>query len=342
MKTILNSFMVIMLIIFSCTILSADTGSQAQFSWKESISWGNKIGHMKWSAKAEGLIIFNDDDSGILRMGKGARFFLERKGRDSLIRLEAFPDVDGTPFFIYKENGKEMPYNALVQEILKEGLGMMLSYFGINAETRIRRAYQRGGVAKVIDLIQGFNSDHTSVIHYSEFFMLQDTDENEIADVLMAMAEHITSDEEMATVLPFYFMNHLRKKKTWDPFLKCMYTMESDDEKARALSVGFVNPGNGLDELLVLLKAVGTIGSSFCASQVFSAIAPESIEMKAACQEFFQALAKIDSDHDKAFVILSILNHKGISDSLRSACRDASADFHSYCEYKRVNCALRD
>ena len=65
---------------------------------------------------------------------------MERKSRNSQIRIEAFPSIDGSLIFIYKENGKEMSFNVIAQEILNEGLGIMLPYFGINAETIIRRA----------------------------------------------------------------------------------------------------------------------------------------------------------------------------------------------------------
>jgi hypothetical protein len=309
--------------------------SHTQIKWKDSKD-GSSL-----KLEMDGEIEFTEDDSGILRMGDDAYFELEEKNGRSRIKVEAEPDKNGNPVYRYKVGRKTKPFDEDAAAWLSDILKDIIPEIAINADERVRRAYDRGGSQGVIELLDRIDSDYSKSRHYKEFFALKGLRDVEIGDGLKHMARNLDSDYELATVLASGLDRFLAGERTRNAFLSCLTAVDSDYEKARVIKNALdKNKLTGAD-MAALLTATGDINSDYETARVLTAVDVDLLSDSATRSAFFKVLKDIDSDYEKARVLSSLARHAKKDETLRKACMDAAETIDSEYEYGRVIKALR-
>jgi hypothetical protein len=338
------------------------------------ISWECKEDGASLKVEMEGGIEFDEDYSRILRMGEDAYFKLEEKKGRKRVRLEAEPDENGLPEYRYRVGRETMPFDDEAAQWLAGRLGDVMLELGVDADVRVRRAYEKSGSRGVLDMIERVDSDYARAKYYGEFMALDGPSESEIADFLDRMADDLDSDYEMASVLRSYLESHKPTRRTWTPLAECISSMDSDYEKARVLTALFA-AGDVAQEEAVLafralsdidsdyekarvlmtvfdrgdmaqgnavaaLGAVGDIDSDYEAARVLSSVDPDLLSDMTVRRAYFEAFGHIDSDYEKAGVLLKLAPRARRDEKLREACLDAADGIDSSYEYGRVMKAL--
>ena len=315
--------------------------SGAQYFSDTGTSYQNHTGERSLKAELQGTIRFKEDDTGIVWMDEGSRFSIEekKKGRGR-ITLEAKAAQDGRPVYEYEIDGEVHLFDEDAVGWLREILVEVLTFHDINADIRVRRAYEQSGNPGVLELLDKFNSDLGRGILCREYFAMNGLGDDEIAEVLDHMSDRVTSSYEKASALVSYLENHLAKQGTWGAFLRCVSSVTSDHEKYRALSTAFGKPDLTNMELVVLLDAVGRILSHFEAAKVFASAHPNLFEDESNRKAYFGAFHSIGSEFEMAQVLVALAPYCKKNENLREACLEAAAKFGSQEQRNRVVKAL--
>jgi hypothetical protein len=306
-----------------------------------SISWKIDDDDLDRKTEMKGKIEFEEDDSGIARMGEDSYFKIEEKRDGKKYKLEVEPGEDGRPVYEFKIGRKTRPFEGEGEEWFAGVLRRMLPEIGINADIRVKNTYEKDGVRGIRDLIGRIDSDYAKSIHYREFFTMDGLDSRETGDVLKQAAQELESDYEMASVLSTYVDRHFTSGHGHEGFSMCMSSMESDYEKARVLKTALSRPNLGRKAMSVVLDAAGSIDSDYEAARVLSAVDPDVLSDTETRRQYFEVLTNISSDYEKARVLAELAPYAREDEELREACMEATDSIDSDYEYGRVMRALR-
>lgn len=289
----------------------------------------------------QGEIEFSSDDRDVVSMGPGASLRLEKKKGWSREVLEIHADEAGRPQYTYKKGRSEHSYDKQAAEQWSAILARILLKTGIHAQTRVARAYAGEGLPGIFHILDQLDSDHVRGIYFSEALALPDLSEAEVAEILTRLPRDIRSDYERAWVLTPFSDVYLKGERAQEAFLACMAAMASDYEKSQVLQAGLHADDLTLDEIAVLLTALGTIRSDYEGARALCAFDPDLLADDEIGRLYCEAFGTIRSDYEKANV-LTVLARRARSDAhLRDLCLRAADGIRSPHEHERIMRVLR-
>jgi beta-lactamase regulating signal transducer with metallopeptidase domain len=291
--------------------------------------------------KMEGRIQFTEDYSGIVRLDPDAGFVIQEKRGRRTTSLRVEPGAQGQPVYHFQVGRDSRPFDSEGAAWLAHSVEFLMLVSGMDADVRVRRAYEQGGLRGVLALIDQAESEIVQGTYYGELFALDNLRDDEVVEVLQRIPHDIHSETVRASTLVAYADNHLRREGTRDAFLGCLSSLKSDFEKSRVLQSGLDREGRTPGELAVLLAAAKDLKSDYEAGQFLAAFRPDLLADEGARRAYFATLDDLDSDFEQANVLATLVRRAGSDETLRTACLEAAQRIGSGYEYARVMRTLR-
>lgn len=321
----------------STTSLPLDLQSGlALFSSGRPMSCEYEMNGVNVKVKMEGRIQFAEDYSGIVRLDPDAGFVIQEKRGRRTTSLRVEPGARGQPVYHFQVGRDSRPFDSQGAAWLARTVEFLMLVSGMDADVRVRRAYEQGGLRGVLTLIDQAEPETVRGTYYCEFLAMENLRDDEVVEVLKRIPHDIHSETVRASTLVAYVDNHLRREGTRDAFLGCLSSLKSDFEKSRVLQSGLDREGRTPGELAVLLAATKDLESDYEAGQFLAAFRPDRLADEGARRAYFATLDGLDSDFEKANVLATLVRRAGSDETLRTACLEAAQRIGSGYEYARV------
>lgn len=247
--------------------------------------------------EVDGEVRFTEAEDDIAYLEPRSRMELEQRldGVDHELVVES--DRDGELRYRYQREGDEMPMDAEARAWLAEAIPTIYRATGLEAEVRVARIHDRGGLEAVLEEIELIGSDYLQRRYYEELAQLERLDDDALAAVYRHAGEQIGSDYELRQVLA---------------------TLPTRDALTRAQS-------------LALLSAAASIGSDFESAELLISVADQLYPESEVARAYLTIAADIGSDFEMNKALDALAGVSWVeavpSRMLFEASRDIGSDF---------------
>lgn len=336
---------------------------QISLDGRESIRYTSDDGSDRLRLEMEGDVTFNDAESDVVRLGKGAslELLVDEDGVERELRIYG---RDGVIQRDYKVDGAPVPFDAEARAWLAKQLPTVIRETAIDAEARGQRILAKGGTNALLDEIAKIRSDfargrYLRVLYVhatlddaqtgralslakamdSDFELrqalqsaasVQDFPRTKLP-MLMEAALQISSDFELAELLTSVAGQHPLDASLLPSWRKALAQIGSDFEHRRVLDA-LLERGTRTPAVVVLaLEAADGIGSDFERRQVLEAAAPHIRGNVAAQDAWFAALAGSGSDFETRSALQAVIAAGPVdlrlADKVIAAVGDMGSDY---------------
>jgi hypothetical protein len=152
-------------------------------------------------AEIRGEVTFDDGETAIRSMGRGAYFALYTKRGPGSVRIEVEPDIGGSPVFTYRVAGRSRPFDQAAAVWFADRLPEALRELAVNVEPRIRRIYDSEGEEGVLAEVERLRSDMAKRKNLDAYFALTGLTQDEAARGLVSAGASVHSPYELSRLL---------------------------------------------------------------------------------------------------------------------------------------------
>jgi beta-lactamase regulating signal transducer with metallopeptidase domain len=327
-------------------------------------------GH-KFTAKVEGKIAFNDDDSDVTGIsGPGTATLEETIGgvtrrlelaeRAGKLERRYFVDRNERPL---DDEGRKWMASVVLQMVRS----------GIGAEARAQRLYAKGGAARVLDEIAQIPTDYVRGIYLRELVVLgkltpaeldravklagdmhSDYERRQALTAIfdkqaLGAAEQVTflhqalrfdSDYERAELLIGTLPKLANTAEVRQAWLDAGLKVKSDYERRRTLQALLARGGLDAAQLASVIDASSSMSSDYEHRELLVAAARQQNDPDAIATPYARSTQKIASDYERREALMALLNSGKIGTASAGAVLDAAAQIHSSYECREVLVAL--
>lgn len=273
---------------------------QLQLDGKDHFRYRSQSGDYRLQMDITGQVEFNDAETDVVRLGKGARLVLaeDKDGVERELRVFGKGGVIQREFRV---DGDIVPFADGGRAWLATMLPTLMRETGVDVEGRSQRILARGGTPALLTEIGLIQSDHSRARYLGELFARAPLDE---AQTRRALA--------LATAI------------------------ESDFELRQALQAAIAAPSFEATKLPLVLDAAATIGSDFERAELLSSIAEDHAIAAAALPAWKKAFAGFGSDFERGRVLEALLDRGQPTPATVVLALDGALGIQSDFELKQV------
>jgi hypothetical protein len=265
-------------------------------------------GDCRLAIDIEGDVRFDEAESTVVHVSRGGRFRVAEERDGSERELLARPGDDGLRI-TYELDGSERPFDAEGRAWLARLLPEVFRSTGLDAEGRVRRILQRGGVPALFAETRKIRSDHVQRIYLTELLEQGKPTEAQVREAAELGARDIDSDYDLAELLVAALAEHRSEVVVGPRFADACAAIESDYDLRRVLSEVIARartnaPGEEA------LRCVRRIESDYDTAEVLVAAAqrwPPGRELPAS---YFVAAREMGSDYDRRRVLQAVTGRR--------------------------------
>ncbi|MBE9467827.1 MAG: hypothetical protein IMY72_05820 [Bacteroidetes bacterium] len=196
MKTLKNSsvrflclmlfFLTISPVAHSNVLNQTNNNDEKQYKYTDSFS--------KYNIKTKGVILVNDDDTGIKSISPGGCLKFSKKtfGNKRAIIIES--NTSGKLHFEYYEGWKELSFDPAGKEWLAQVLLEIVRITGIDAERRTKRIYSTKGITGFFEEIHKIESNDVASKYFNALLSNTQLSKNEMIMTVSSISEDISSN----------------------------------------------------------------------------------------------------------------------------------------------------
>ncbi|MCX7034285.1 MAG: M56 family metallopeptidase [Arenimonas sp.] len=267
---------------------------------RENFSYRSRGPERSVDLRLSGEITFNDGETDVVRLGKGARLDLveEREGVER--ELEVF-GKDGVIQRAYRVDGKAMPLDADGRAWLARTLPELIRESAINAESRGKRILAKGG-----------------------------------ADALLADMALIQADYAKSRYLGVLYANAKLDDAQLARSLDLAKGIDSDFELRQALQVALDSQTLSPDHQARVLGLASEIGSDFEVAELLISVASRLPATGVAREAWQSAIANISSDFEHRRVLEAMLTRRDVTPATVELVLDSAEGISSDFELRNV------
>lgn len=291
-----------------------DTGSarsqrrDSNTSHSLSSSRGERVWQVKWSSNGCALVIqargdveWTDGLTDVQSISRGGSITIESDdGRT--VRRYVVRSRSGALERTYSVDDVTRPFDAEARAWLGAVLVSLDRRTGFAADIRLPRILEREGVDGALREIEHVEGDYARRIYYTKLLALRELSPGELQRALSASAQSVASDYEMAELLIAF-----AKERGFDAGAYPSY-----------------------------VQALGTIGSSYELRRAASVMLARDDLPPDAVRGILQAAAGIDSDYEKAELLVSMGRRYAVGDATRPIYVEALRSIRGSYERRRV------
>ncbi len=272
---------------------------------------------------------FNDAETDVVRLGKGARLELV-EDRDGVKREIKIYGKDGIIQRRYKVDGDERPLDAEGRAWLATTLPKLMRDTGINAEARSTRILAKGGVPALLDEIALIQSDSARATYLGLLFSKAQLDDAQVQRALQ-LATDIDSDYELRRALQEGLTRQTLSTARQNQLLMLTTQIGSDFERAELL-ITFADTLPVQDAVAPAWReAMDGISGDFERRRVLEALLASGRDSADAGLLVLELAEGIDSDFELRQVLEKAARHARLGPTVLAAfvqrSRDISSDF---------------
>lgn len=290
--------------------------------------------------RLSGEVTFNDRETDVVRLGKGARLDLAEKRGGVERELEVF-GKDGVIQRIYRLDGKAMPLDADGRAWLARTLPVLMRESGINAEARGKRLLAEGGPDALLADMALIEADHAQARYLAVLFANAKLDDAQLARSL-ELAKGIDSDFELRQALQAALDSQRLSPAHQAQVLALATEIGSDFELAELLiSAADRLPAAGPTQD-AWRAALANISSDFELRRVLEALLARRDATPAAVQLVLESAEAISSDFELRNVLERTARHTRGNPAVLAAYMARTAEVSSDFEARQALSALVD
>jgi hypothetical protein len=313
---------------------SASTSQTISISDRGVQKWRTSTLLTDFNIELRGKIEVTDDDKDIKSLSDDGYLEIEKTafGSKRTIVIESLGGgkikkeyYEGRTKMDWETNGK-----AWLAEILPE----LVRSSTIGAEGRVDRFFKKGGTSAVLAEFENLEGDYTKS-YYGKLLLAKTIPANELPKVITTLAETISSDYYLASLLKDSMEKLLVSKEAGDAFFKASEKIQSDYYRSVVLKEALQKYSASPEQVKVILKSASSMGSAYYLAVVLNTLLDETDVKEESMAELMQVCKKIDSDYYRADVLSKAIHKKNISRSALKAAVEAVATVSS--DYYKSN-----
>lgn len=288
--------------------------------------------------RVAGEVTFNDGDTDVVRLGRGARLELSEVRAGVERKLEVF-GKDGVIQRRYRHDGEEAAFDGEGRQWLTRTLPTLMRESAINAEARGKRLLAKGGPDALLADMALLDSDHAQARYLAVLYANAKLDDAQL-DRSLDVAKAIESDFELRQSMQAAIGSQVLSPAQQARVLGLATDIGSDFEIAELLIslAGKVPVTGEVDEQW--RKALASVGSDFERRRVLEAILVRRDVSPAAVQRALESAEGISSDFELRNVLERAARHTRANPALLAAYVERTAELSSDFELRQALTAL--
>jgi bla regulator protein blaR1 len=315
--------------LFAFSGAPSESGRQTRIS--HSNFWGS------FTLKASGNIEFTDNDRDVKNLSPGGSLTLEERQGLSWRKL-SFTARSGGVERAFSLNGIAQPFEPEGRKWAIEMLPRVIRETGIGAPGRVARILRQGGPQAVLAEIARIESDRSKRI-YCEELIARTSDPDLFRRVVAQGTHEIDSDGERRILLSHLLHRAAARGPLLAELMLSAARLHSDGEKATFLIEAARSYAEDASTRAAFFKVVRTINSDGERRRVLAALLKRPLA-KQDLARVFEAAAKLDSDGEKAWLLVQGAGEIPPDAAVRRAWFGAVETIHSDGEHRRALLAL--
>ena len=264
---------------------------------------GNEF-HLHIKGKPE----FTDDYSDLKSLSAGGSVTIEEKTPAMTRKLEITVAAEGQLQRKYSVDGAAREIDPEGKQWVAGAILEAVRQSGYDAERRVTKLFERGGVAAVLEEVALIKGDWAKGVYLKELLKGRQLDPVSARKVVGVVARDLSSAYEKGQVLAVVSAGkYLDDKETLDAFAAAVATINSDYERGQALARLVKDRKLTAEQMRVVLPAAARMSSDYEKAQALVGILKSSSAEVAAQPEFFEGVNGIKSAYERAKVLSAVV-----------------------------------
>lgn len=348
----------------SVSIHSDDDGESMFISFDD--------GFVKTTARVQGKIAFNADDTDIASLAAGGKATFEET-RDGRTRRVTFTEHGGTTTPTYFVADVEQPFDANARAWFATVLPALIRETGMGAQARVKRLYDQGGTARVLDEIGKTHSGYARGLYIVEFLKLAKLSPGDLDKVIevagaiesdyerrqaltqvldtqalapeqqanfLKQADRFSSDYERAELLIAILPKMTRTDATYQAWLTAANDIRSDYEHRRCLEALLARGEANDTDLVRVIDASNQLHSDYEHRELLVATIDHAHNLNALAPAYTQSAQKLSSAFEHREALMALIRRGSLDASGARAVLDSADGIDSDFDRKEVLVAL--
>jgi hypothetical protein len=256
-----------------------------------------------------GKFQLSDDEGSFKSISPGGYF----KFRKNEIKVKAESNLRGEiEYTIYEGNNKLSPDGNgkfFIAEAVKE-----MIYWGYDADQRMERVYQRGGVQALLSEVDSVKTAQVKVLYLNRLFAVDSLQSGYMPLILQKVAT-MGSDQDKVNFLTRIPVGRLNDAVTDSAYFEIVKRIGSDVDKANALRY-IVNQDSiaelNIDKILIL---TGGLNSDVDKDHFLRKMMDKGLIKDSSFDKLLTLISEMGSDMDKISMYKKLINQKNLSES---------------------------
>jgi hypothetical protein len=313
---------------------SASTSQTISISDKGTQKWRTSTLLTDFNIELRGKIELTDDDKDVKSLSDDGYLEIEKTAFGSRRTIVIESLGGGKMKKEYYEGRTKMDWETNGKAWLAEILPGLVRSSTIGAEGRVDRFFRKGGAPAVLAEFENLEGDYTKA-HYGKLLLAKNIPATEIPKVITTLAESISSDYYLSSLLKDSMEKLLVSKEAGDAFFKASEKIESDYYKSVVLKEALQKYSASPEQVKSILKSATSIESAYYLAVVLNSLLDETNVKEESMAELMQVSKKINSDYYRADVLSKAIQKKNISKSAMKTAVEAVAEVNS--DYYKSN-----
>ena len=326
-----NILLSLVLILFVSISVAARQDEEATINTKRGVYKHTHIkGFNSFKIEFKGNIEVTDDDRDIKGISRGGYIDISKTTFGSKRRILIKTSSGGLERSYY-EGRKRVAYEPSGREWLAEILPDIVRSTDIAAESRVNRFYRKGGVEGVLEEIERLDGSTIKAI-YAKLLLKKDLNPNELVEAIEEIADEVSSDHYLASILQDHSQKYLQNDRTAYAFFEAIGEIGSDYYATVILknTLKQYTPSN--EEIVRILKATSNIGSDYYISAVLHQVLKNENLSGEVLDALIETAKTIGSDYYQSQILKKALDIEGVSgknfDLIIEALAMVSSDYY--------------
>src|SRR5215204_229265 len=260
----------------------------------------------------------------------------ERDGRSR--RYEVRHDLGGQITRTYYFNGQQRAIDDEARKWISALVLLAVRQGAIDAERRVQRILQKGGVAGVFAEIDLIESDYAKRVYFEALIKFGNLNNAALQEVLRKSASQISSDYEQAQLLIGIAPTLAGNEASMGSFFNAVATIESDYEHARVLKTVLRKNQPTRELLLQVATSTKGLASDYEKGQVLKEVAGMYLDDVPLRVALFQTIDTIKSDYEHRGVLSALIKNTTLNGEVLSRMLDSAATMSS--DYEKATFLL--
>lgn len=262
----------------------------------------------KTSLRVKGDVTLGDDDKSIEKMSPNS--FVEYRIKGQSLDIST---ADGNAL-TYTINGvKKINPDAQDKVLIEQCVKAMIGY-GIDADNRVKRIFDKSGTAGVLNEVGRFKSDYVKEIYLAWLLKNQKLSKDEMIALLNKTGQYLSSDYYKSELLNTVMASFLRNEATSDAYLKTVAGMKSDYYQYTTVS-NLLKTSLDQNQFDEVLSIVDNMKSGYYQLEVLKSILNNGTISEDKFSRVMKIAANMKNDYYKSEIISLLLKNKNISNN---------------------------